>query len=370
MAITPLHDDIPTDRAWRTGRRVYVRCGYQSQLNTELRDLGGRWDADERALWVGSGKADKVIPLVAAAIERAAAIETVKATATETGRWVTIPYAAAAVRDRAKALGARWDAGRKQWAMPTDTAHAEISEAVAALHAAAAAERAAERAARGATVEAAKPTPADIVAGAGRVATGDTAHTLRLSTRRMNKAVAATMAHKVGAVVHLTDGRRGVVVDTDVWFTGEEMASSACWHDETHDQAHWDIRATLAVVEPTDAERAADQAAAEQAGELVELDAVFVAAAKGDLTDGHTSERWTTVAGPRITRRGGSTGSVDHGRIILGEDGVVWWQHPGYCDDYRRSERRTTDPALYARVRALTALGARTAGDFTIEETR
>jgi hypothetical protein len=81
----PLADDIPTDRAWRTGRRIYIRCGYNSRTNTDLRDIGAKWDADVRALWVGSGKADHVLAILAAATERAAAVEAVKATASESG---------------------------------------------------------------------------------------------------------------------------------------------------------------------------------------------------------------------------------------------------------------------------------------------
>src|SRR5262245_11099798 len=96
--IRPLAEGIPLGRAWREGRRVYVICSYQSTLSTELRALGAKWDretvapgspADSRpgALWVGSGKADQVTPLVLAHLGRITEIETAKTEATIAGRW-------------------------------------------------------------------------------------------------------------------------------------------------------------------------------------------------------------------------------------------------------------------------------------------
>ena len=122
-AIHPIHPDIPVERAWKVGRRIYVRCGYKSQLNTQMREIGAKWDGDERALWVGSGKVDQVVPLVQAAAERGAAIDAVKAA----GHWVTIPYDATDIRAAAKKAGGIWDGEQRRWAMPSAEALAEIT---------------------------------------------------------------------------------------------------------------------------------------------------------------------------------------------------------------------------------------------------
>ena len=119
----PLADDIPIDRAWKIGRRIYIRCGYASSLNAQLREVGAKWDRDVRALWVGTGKAANVLPLIRAQDERVAAITAIK----EASRWVAIPYDATEIRDAAKASGAIWDTTSKRWSMPTDESYTSIT---------------------------------------------------------------------------------------------------------------------------------------------------------------------------------------------------------------------------------------------------
>jgi hypothetical protein len=130
MDIKPIHPDISTEKAWLNGRRVYVTCGYNSLLNTQMRDLGAKWDREMGALYTGtqSGKLDKVIALVLADAQRAAVRDGVKGL----GLWVSIPAGAADIRAEAKKLGAVFDGDRKEWAMPS----AETQSAVEALIAA------------------------------------------------------------------------------------------------------------------------------------------------------------------------------------------------------------------------------------------
>ncbi len=116
----------PTDRAWVTGRRIYVRSRYGSRLAEQVRDLGATWDRDERCLWVGTGKRDQVVALLAEQAERVEAVVARKAAA----HWVTIPFEAEDIRARAKKLGALWDRDRKQWGLPTEDAADEIAAAV------------------------------------------------------------------------------------------------------------------------------------------------------------------------------------------------------------------------------------------------
>lgn len=323
----PIHPDIPTDRAWQVSRRLYVRCGYQSQLNSELRELGAKWDGDVRALWVGSGKRDQVVAAVQRTLTRVAEVDAVKAA----GRWVAIPFDAADIRARAKEHGAIWDGDRKQWAMPSDDSYQEVSRLVGEYRTAQDAERAAareagkrSRAAYEAEVQQAAAEDAEarrerIVAQSGRTPIGDTTQYRVISTRRMNKVTAREVAEPNGTVITLKDGRRGVITGVDIWFTGDEMASSVCWHPETHDQAHWDFLYTVAIVEPTQAE----------------VDADAKAAAERD------------------------TGAVRGGTLIRTRDGHVVWQHPGYYDDYIPTEGESTDPGLLARVDAVLAAGTR-----------
>jgi hypothetical protein len=374
----PLTDTIPTDRAWKEGRRIYIRCGYQSRTNTDLRNLGAHWDADARALWIGSGKAAQVIAILTAAAERVAAVEAVKATATAANLWVTIPFEASAIREQAKQLGARWDRIRKQWALPTAEAHATISGEVAAYQQAETAARTQAEAARKqeaadrakATAEADARHTAEraqtALARSGRTLTGETTQLVEVTTRRMNRATADASARPIGSIVRLPDGRRAIITGVRIWFTNDDMASSACWHAETHDEAHWDFRYDLAIVEPTAEETAHDDAEAAARADETEMASVFAAMEKAPRTEAGETESWSTVTGPKISRRAGSFDQIDDGQIILDGDRAIR-QHPGYYDDYRRSELATTDPALVGRVRAIIEAGDRVVGSYTVK---
>ncbi len=358
----PIHPDIPTDRAWQTGRRLYVRCGYKSQLNADLRAIGATWDADMRALWVGSTKRDAVVQAVRAAEGKRAEIESIKAA----GRWVSVPYDASAVRDRAKELGGVWDGDQKRWAMPSDESATEVRGLRDTWQRDRdAAEQARRDAAREAQITREEQATRDererAIDRAGRALSGETARFTEVSTRRMHKHIARQTARSLGSVVKLRDGRRGVITGVKIWFTGEDFASSVCWHPETHDQAHWDFRYTVEIVEPT-AEELADDAT--KAAERADADAIHeVMWNAGKLTGARADDRWTTIpeedrAGV-ITATSGEATLIRGGTLILTRDDRVVWQHPGYYDDYVRSEGISTDAELVERVRGLLAGGSR-----------
>jgi hypothetical protein len=179
----------------------------------------------------------------------------------------------------------------------------------------------------------------------------------------MNKATARGMADPIGSIMGLDDGRRGLVVAVEVWFTDDEMASSVCWHAETHDMAHWDIRHELLIVAPTEKEKTAD--AERQAVREDAIDIHRLVRDAGTLTGSRTEDRWTPI--PEDEQAGSievhlgtpGTAGFSGGRLILATDGRVVWQHPGYYDDYIRSEGITSDPEVVERVRAVLARGDR-----------
>ena len=371
MTITPIADGIPTERAWKDGLRTYVRCGYNSQLNSELIAIRATWDPAARARWVGPTKAAQVLALVEAAERRKGQVVAVKAAASAHGWWVTIPFDAEAIRTRAKALHGVFDGIGKMWAMPTVEAHAEIvalvatytaqvEQARAARHAKEAAGRAAQaEREKAAAAETAATRSARVIARSGRTPTGETGQFGEHSTARMNRAGADAQAREIGSIVRVS-GRRAVITGFKTWFTGEEAASSTCWHADTHDEAHWDWRYDVSYVEATAEEIAADEA---------ELAAAF--AAVEDDAETTTTDTLSTPTGPTIARStGGVYGSRGDGRIVLDDaTGRVVYQHPGYYDDYRSVERWTTSPAVVARVRALLDRGTRTVGRYIVTST-
>lgn len=242
---------IPTERAWKAGRRVYVRSPYKSRLGDALYGIGAKWDRDEGALWVGSGKLAAVIPLIEEHEERAAETRAVR----DAGLFVKIPYEAAAVRTEAKRLGARWDKDRKMWAMPDGESLAraqvlvrEFAEAAAPRKAAAKAARAADRALRG-------RTPEEIIAASGRTVVPG-AEKLSFSGELagyMKRAEAERHAPVPGDVEKVR-GVRYLVLEGSVQFWDED----ACADQMPHWEPGWKMFWTGIAVEPADGERAED----------------------------------------------------------------------------------------------------------------
>ncbi|MFD4406701.1 hypothetical protein ACFWPH_28460 [Nocardia sp. NPDC058499] len=370
----PIHDDISVERAWQIGRRIYVSCHYESSLGTRLRaDLGAHWDRDRKCLWVGSGKKAQVIEEVRATDLRRARVEEIK----RTGRPVAIPFTATRLRALAKEQGeAIWDDERKVWVFPRepefDAVYHQVRDGVAEIRQKAAEtarheeqlrreERARIRAAEQEWVEKQRVEQrVRVLEKSGRAATGEQTAVVVVSTRRMNKATAREMAYPLGTVLRLDDGRRGVVVEHEVWFTGEEMASSVCWHPETHDMAHWDLKHVVAVVEPTIDELSADEAERAAAADAAEIHQfVNLLSRAGAAVAGWSRIDPDTVVG--VIEAWYGSGGMGHrsGTVTLTRDEQVIFQHPGYYDEFVRTERVLTDPALVARMRAVLAAGPR-----------
>ena len=345
-----VHPDIPDEKAWQQGRRIYIRCGYKSTLNGQLRELGAKWDGDENALWVGTGKRDQVIPLILAQAERAAATEAVK----DSGLWVKIPFAASDVRDQAKKLGARWDGARKEWAMPSADALATVQTL---LSAAAAEEAQREAAAKAKTAAAAARTEDDILSESGRTVCGERKSLTGRLDGHGRRPWAEQAKPQPGDIRITVDGVRVLVLSSTVDF----------WSDQ--DQADfgpsrepgWYYTYACVAVEPTAEEVSDDAARAAELADAEEIAAVAEAVRKGVdyLPESQAGTRRTAAAAGRIGITTGTT-SYGDGEVTLTEDGQVIWYHPGYYDDYRASEGATSDADLAARVRAVIAGGDRT----------
>lgn len=180
-----------------------------------------------------------------------------------------------------------------------------------------------------------------------------------VSTAYMRRGDAQAMLRKVGEVIELADGRHGVVVQAKAWFTGDEMASSVCWHAETHDQAHWDLWHQVAVVADTEAEAARRRERQDQAREAAELHALMNLPASGPVQEGARVVAERDRVGRIECRYGTGHTLHDGGALTLTRDGRVVGTHPGWYDDYRATWWESRDAALVERVRAVLGAGAR-----------
>ncbi len=358
-----IHDDIPADRAWQVGRRIYVRCGYSSNLNKELLKLGSKWDSDVKARWVGSGKRAVVIPLIQAHQARIDHITAVKAA----GHWVKLPRGADAIYKRVTELDAVWDADRGQWAMPTVEALAEVAQLIndhKAAVAAARAETARQEAVvaeqmrqenAAAAVTAAQVRERMLIDKSGRVVSDErgTVRCLRLYGR-MPRAAAERAKPQPGEVRRLSDGRRGLVLASTVTFWSQDMIDDGLVPGSTGDDPGWRCDYQYIVVAPTDAEVAADQREQAQHEDQQTIEKLLhdVDAVRG-FTD---SAQRTALTGQSIRH---ITESGSGGMITVTGDGAVWYQHPGFYDDWRHREFEITDLALLARIRAVLDGGPR-----------
>lgn len=322
---TPIADTIPLEKAWQTGRRVYVRCGYNTATNQRIRALGATWDREVKALWVGSTKKQQVVDILTEIGEAVAAVEAIKGLAF----WVAIPYAMRTIRDRAKALGGKWDSERKEWAMPTHEARDEIVAAIAAEKRAVQ-ERKEERA-----VQERKALPENAIKFRGALP----------EDMFLRRAAAEQYAPKVGDRIKV-DGRLIEVVtievvfgDTDFW--GSVMCQP--WRD-----AGWAWFGSGVPVEPTPEERAADEARAARAAAERELTDLLA-----DSPRRSEVAHLTPVSEPVVTiTRSGVAWTVTLG-------GELWVQSRGSYDDYRCTEVCVTDPDIIQRIMgAVDVLGA------------
>lgn len=355
-----IHPDIPEDRAWKTGRRIYITCGYKSQLSSALYGIGAKWDRDEHALWVGSGKKEQVIALIGEHEKRIAETGAVKAS----GLWVKIPFAAENVRDQAKKLGAKWDKGRKEWAMPTEAALGAVEELLAEHELAASEAKAAAKvkqaAAKAENAAEAARTDEDIIASSGRILVSDERIEIHgLLQGYMKRPEAEKSKPGRGEVVKIKGGTRVLVLKSKAEFWDQD----ACDDLAPHEDPGWRWFAAGVRVEPSAGEAAeeAEKAAVKADGDAI---AALIAARKDwdmeYLPETGAGKRVPAdqVAG-RISVSYGSQGNSD-GHLTLTRDGEVVWYHPGHYDDWRRTEGRTRNPEAANQVRAVLAGGPRT----------
>lgn len=332
---TPIADTIPLEKAWQTGRRVYVRCGYNTATNQRIRALGATWDREVKALWVGSTKKQQVVDILTEIGEAVAAVEAIKGLAF----WVAIPYAMRTIRDRAKALGGKWDSERKEWAMPTHEARDEIVAAIAAEKRAVQ-ERKEERA-----VQERKALPENAIKFRGALP----------EDMFLRRAAAEQYAPKVGDRIKV-DGRLIEVVtievvfgDTDFW--GSVMCQP--WRD-----AGWAWFGVGIPVEPTEEEIQAEKTRQTRDAAITEMESLL-----------RTPKQFTEV--DRLTPVTASTViTYLSNSWKLADNGELWVQNSGSYDDYRCVETKIDDAAVRSRIEELvTVLGAGTFGSpaFKIE---
>lgn len=83
-------------------------------VKDELKALGARWDAEQKAWAVPSDRAEEARAIVAGAGPKT------PAPAVSSEGWHIVPGNTYPVKDQLKSLGARWDSGRKAWIVPAD----------------------------------------------------------------------------------------------------------------------------------------------------------------------------------------------------------------------------------------------------------
>jgi hypothetical protein len=361
---TQIADDIPLSRAWKTGRRVYVRCARRSKVDDGLYALGSTWDREEEARWVGSGKLEQVIALIREADVVAAAPAAVK----ERGHWVAIPVAAAEIREYAKSP--RWDGergeydgARRQWAMPTADAAAEVTamiddwerKAQADKDAKAAREKADRaQAAQKARAEAAR-TDDDVIAASGRtVLSAERVSAVIRMDYHGRRAGAEEAKQPRGDVIRAADGRRFLVLSSTVEFWSEDMGQPGAG-------ASWKNLVTGVEVAPDAAESAADaeREAAHRDGEQVTAALAEIRERLAYVPEQDARRVDGGRVAAKVTVRFGSLQMHDDGELSLTTDGEVCWYHPGYYDDYRAVAGSSRDPQTVALARAVFSGGSR-----------
>lgn len=361
----PIAPDIPADVAYKRGRRIYVKTGYRSRLNDELRALGAKWDPQEKALYVGTVKLDKVLPVVQA--RHTYRRETAEVLAS--GRWVSIPFTADSIRQQAKDLGARWDRDRKQWAFPSDESRDRIQRLVDDWTRAREERKAKERAQAVELAEAERKTRAEqarharaeqdrrVIEQAGRVPTGDPVRVTSHSGRRMKRAEADRVKPQPGEVIDLGGGRRGLVLESTAAFVSEDMAEDGIIGNPA-DGAGWYFDVRAVPVRPTSDELEADRRAELRRKDAADARRIMLDASKlGNMQHDVPLRR---IEGKKILEHGVGSDLRTYGEITLTPNGEVWYQHPGFYDTYITTQGRITDPATIARVEEIVAGGSRT----------
>jgi hypothetical protein len=358
MPTKPIADDIPTSRAWKEGRRIYVTSDYGSPLAGALYEAGGKWDRDARARWFGSSKLEIVLAVLCehlpaedeaaqAKADRRAIVEEIKAR----GHWVKIPKNMLPARTRAKDLGAVFDGDRAEWALPDRETALEVMKLVSD------ARRAQDQRRKASKEATAAVTDEDVIAASGRATVGEPITTRReltgyapMTRREVTDMFRVGSVHQMGPTnryLILTLGRAEFLSEDDL----EDMGYPGS-------KPRWVVELRVIQVKPTEQDLAANAERAALSTLAKELVDLFAALQDAPATPAGTQESWSNVTGQTISRDGIATGYRD-GSLILDGDRVIY-QHPGYYDEYRRHETATDDPEVVARVHAVIESGDRT----------
>lgn len=364
-----IHDEIPVERAWQDGRRIYIKCSKNSQLGQKLFEMQATWDGDVGARYVGTQRKNLVIPLILEHLARIAAVDEVRAA----GRWVALPRGEGreAIYQWIKGLGnAVYDGERKEWAMPSDDAYTEVKEMIAEVGRQQAAAREQQRQAQ-AVQRAAEDTAMaeqqltrkqvreqQLIAASGRTVTDHRGEGTARIYGYMKRAEAERHIYKPGHIERVGFGakaRRLLVLESSAEFWSQDDIDDSLVSGGTGSEPGWRCAFTYIVVEPTPQEAAFDAAEQAHSDDQKEIAAVLDVAWRGGTMAEVTS--FTQVTGPTIVE--GWLHSGDRGKITVAADGGVWYQHPGSYDDYRRTEGQITDPGLLERIHAIVAGGPR-----------
>ena len=206
---------------------------------------------------------------------------------------------------------------------------------------------------------------AEFAVNAGRIPTGEIVRTEgRVPGGRMRRPAAVDAAPKPGDIRRI-DGEPYIVTDVDVEFIRDiEAEDMGRYGVETG----WYWSATGMKVEPT-SDEIETAAAAERAKSMAKeigdtVEAVRIAANTHEVSDLTRLDAAATITVPSAGRM-----TVHDGQVTLTTDGEVWWQHPGFYDDYRRTEGRVDDPAVVDRVKALIAASPKSTQSHRIDIT-
>ncbi|WP_344876154.1 hypothetical protein [Allokutzneria multivorans] len=269
----PLHEDLPIEMAWIEGRRIYIRCAYDSDINQRLIAMNAEWHKERGLRYVGTVRKAKVLEVLSVEIEQRRARRETEQRAVGSGLRVLVPIGLpTSFHEQATRMGAVWDSGEHLYRVP----NTETRTGLRALVDTVVAEREqrereqrqresdARRARESATTEKAVRVLAHAVQQAAEQAvqrreralaesphpvTGEVEYVHEVVLERLTTAQAEDRGWPLDSVQQLPDSRRGVVLTRAVWFTNAERASGSDWHPDAPDTPHWNILYTLAILD-------------------------------------------------------------------------------------------------------------------------
>ncbi len=363
----PIHTDIPVDRAWRVGRRVYIKTGKTSKLNEKLIALNATWDGEVGARWVGTGKLEIVTPMILDHLAVIAKLEAIKAD----GRWAVPPRGADSIHTLAQQLRGVWDKPNRRYAMPSDEALEQMNQAIADWNATQRRERLGlqikqeqmQAAQPTATITTAQVREQQLIDACGRQVTDERGEKTLRVTGHMRRPDAERRSPKPGDIRRIRGGRRVLVLSRKVWFASQDMIDDGAFLHPAEDPG-WRCDITYAVLTPTAKEIESDHVEAAEAADLKEIDDLMTAVNRDSKPT--TVDSLSRLDGPSITTDSPGSMSIHGGKVTVTDDGV-FYQHPGFYDCWTPSQWQVTDPGLLARIAAVLALGERRQGRYLVQ---